>query len=140
MAACLVDTNVLSELVRRRPDPHALAWLDRQAGIALSVVSIEELVFGVQRTKGARRDKLKAWLDALVAGAERVYDVTSAVARASGELRAAREASGRPVAQADMLIAATARVHGLTLATRNVRDFKSCGVVLVDPFSGADVP
>jgi toxin FitB len=60
--------------------------------------------------------------------------VTPAIARASGELRAAREARGRRVAMADMLIAATALAHGLTLATRNVRDFESCGVSLVDPF------
>ncbi|HET6584840.1 MAG TPA: PIN domain-containing protein [Nannocystaceae bacterium] len=61
--------------------------------------------------------------------------VTPSIARAAGELRARRAGRGRPVAQADMLIAATAVVHGLTLATRNVADFVDCGVVLVDPFA-----
>jgi predicted nucleic acid-binding protein len=60
--------------------------------------------------------------------------VTSSIARAAGELPAAREGAGHRVAQADALIAATAVVHGLTLTTRNVRDFAGCGVVLFDPF------
>ncbi len=58
------------------------------------------------------------------------------MARAAGELRAAREATGRRVAQADMLIAATAVIHGFTLATRNTRDVAGCGVALIDPFAG----
>jgi predicted nucleic acid-binding protein len=68
-----------------------------------------------------------------------VLDVTPAVARASGELRAVREAQGRRVAMADMLIAATALTHGLTLVTRNLRDFEGCGVTLVDPFAQSAV-
>ena len=64
----------------------------------------------------------------------RVHDVTTPNARAAAELRAARDAAGRRVAQADMLIAATALVHGLTLATRNVSDFEDCGVPMFDPF------
>ena len=63
-------------------------------------------------------------------------DITPAISRAAGELRAGRDTMGRRLAQADMLIAATALVHGLTLATRDVNDFDGCGVVLVDPFAG----
>jgi predicted nucleic acid-binding protein len=74
------------------------------------------------------------WLDAFVDARPIVLDVTAAIARASGDLRAAREARGRRVAQADMLIAATAPAHGLTLVTRNRRDFEGCGVAVVDPF------
>lgn len=129
----LVDTNVLSELPRPRPDPRALRWLQDQPAILISVVSMEELVFGVSRASPTRRAKLTGWLDTLL-GAAQLLDVTAPVARAAGELRAAREATGRRVAQADMLIAATAVVHGLTLATRNTRDFDGCGVALVDPF------
>ncbi|MGA7120213.1 MAG: PIN domain-containing protein, partial [Polyangiaceae bacterium] len=80
------------------------------------------------------RSRLVRWLDALLEARPTVLDVTAAIARASGELRAAREARGRRVAQADMLIAATALAQGLTLATRNGRDFEGCGVALVDPF------
>lgn len=130
----LVDTNVLSELPRPRPDVHVVRWLEQQRTIILSVVSVEELAFGVARAPAPRRSRLAAWLEALLGSAAAVLDVDLAVARAAGELRAAREASGRRVAQADMLIAATALVHGLTLATRNRTDFVGCGVALVDPF------
>jgi toxin FitB len=131
----LVDTNVWSELARPRPDAAVLRWLTQHEEVAISVVSIEELAYGVARAPHPRRRKLAAWFEAMIESAERVLDVTSAVARAAGELRAARDSVGRPVAQADMLICATALVHGLTLATRNVNDFDGCGVVVVDPFA-----
>jgi predicted nucleic acid-binding protein len=131
----LVDTNVLSELARARPNAGVVRWLGEQRRISLSVVTLEELAFGVARAKGAARGRLRTWLDALLAARPTLLDVTPAVARASGELRAAREAGGRRVAMADMLIAATALTHGLTLVTRNVRDFESCGVALFNPFA-----
>lgn len=130
----LVDTNVLSELPRPRPDPRALRWLTRQDAIIVSVVSVEELAFGVARSPAARRPKLTRWLTGLLDSAAQVLEVNLTVAKAAGELRAVREAAGRRVAQADMLIAATAVVHGLTLATRNTRDFEGCGVALLNPF------
>lgn len=133
---CLVDANVLSELPRPRPNAAVLRWLYQQPTIVLSVVSVEELTFGVARAPIPRRAKLAAWLDELLGSAAEILGVTEAVARAAGELRAARESAGRRVAQADMLIAATAVIHGLTLATRNGRDFVGCGVALVDPFEG----
>jgi predicted nucleic acid-binding protein len=110
-------------------------WLGAQSRIHLSVVTLEELAFGVARASGASRGRLRTWLDALLAARPILLDVTPAVARASGELRAAREARGRRVAMADMLIAATALTHGLTLVTRNVSDFEGCGVTLFDPFA-----
>ena len=131
----LVDTNVISELARARPNAGVVSWFARQGRIHLSVVTLEELTFGVARAKGGVHVRLAKWLDALLAARPPILDVTPAIARASGELRAAREARGRRVAMADMLIAATALAHGLTLATRNVRDFESCGVSLVDPFA-----
>lgn len=133
----LIDTNVLSELARPRPNQAVVTWLAAQRRIHLSVVTLEELTFGVARatpSTGASATRLSKWLDALLAARPIVLDVTSTVSRASGELRAAREARGRRVAMADMLIAATALTHGLTLATRNVRDFEGCGVTLFDPF------
>jgi predicted nucleic acid-binding protein len=130
----LVDTNVLSELARPRPNASVVRWFAEQDQIQLSVVTLEELAFGVARMKGREHAHLARWLDALLAARPPILDVTPAIARASGELRAAREARGRRVAMADMLIAATALAHGLTLVTRNVRDFDSCGVNLFDPF------
>jgi predicted nucleic acid-binding protein len=131
----LIDTNVLSELPRRRPNPHALRWLEHQKEVLLSVVSIEELTFGVARAPAAQQIRLIPWFDALLDGVTRILEITPTISRASGDLRAAREAAGRRVAQADMLIAATALVHGLTLATRNVHDFEACGIILFNPFA-----
>ena len=131
----LVDTNVLSELPRSRPNPNVLAWFAAQETIHLSAVTLEELTFGVARSAPASRPKLGRWLEALLESRPIILEVNSAVARASGELRAERESRGRRVAQADMLIAATALIHGLTLATRNTRDFDGCGVLLVNPFA-----
>ncbi len=130
----LVDTNVLSELPRSRPNANVVAWFAAQETIHVSVVTLEELTFGIARASPAARLRLMRWLDALLDARPMVLDVTAAIARASGELRAAREGRGRRVAQADMLIAATALAHGLTLVTRNGRDFDGCGVALVDPF------
>lgn len=103
--------------------------------IAISVISLEELAYGVAHAPAARRPKLASWLDSMLDSVAQILGVTPAIARASGDLRAARDASGGPVAQADMLIAATALVHGLTLATRDVGDFDGCGIVVIDPFA-----
>jgi predicted nucleic acid-binding protein len=131
----LLDTNVLSELARARPAAKVEAWLRAQSGVAISVITVEELAFGIARAQASRRAKLTRWFEALLETALDVHDVTPAIARAAGELRAGREASGRPVEQADMLIGATAIIHGLTLATRNLADFEGCGVALFDPFA-----
>ena len=130
----LVDTNVLSELPRPRPNANVVRWFATQESIHVSVVTLEELAFGVARAPSERRSRLSRWLDALLDARPVILDVTTAIARASGELRAAREALGRRVAQADMLIAATALTLGLTLVTRNRRDFEGCGLTVLNPF------
>jgi predicted nucleic acid-binding protein len=131
----LVDTNVLSELSRPRPVMRVVDWVSAQPTFAISVVSVEELSFGIARTKGARRANLEKWLEALLDSRVEILDVTSAIARAAGDLRARHVGLGRNVTQADMLIAATAVEHGLAIATRNVRDFVDCGVKVFDPFT-----
>jgi predicted nucleic acid-binding protein len=134
MSRFLVDTNVISELPRRRPNLAVVRWLESQPVVVLSAISIEELAFGVARAKGKAREELQEWLDLLLGSGLRVVDVTAAIARTAGELRALREAKGRPVAQADMLVAACAVHERLVLATRNVRDFEGCGIAVVNPF------
>jgi predicted nucleic acid-binding protein len=131
----LVDTNVLSELPRPRPNAKVVDWFAHQETVHLSVITLEELAFGVARATPRARSRLGRWLGALLEARPSVLDVTPAIARISGELRAARESRGRRVAQADMLIAGTALAHGLTLATRNTKDFDGCGVALFDPFA-----
>jgi toxin FitB len=130
----LVDTNVLSEPARPRPAASVLRFFEVNVAIVISAISIEELAYGIARAPTVRHQKLLAWFEALIESVERVVDVTPEVARTAGELRAMRERAGRPVAQADMLIAASAAVHRLTLVTRNVSDFEGCGVRVLDPF------
>ena len=130
----LVDTNVLRELPRPRPDEGVLRWFAAQRGIHLSVVTLEELAFGIARGTPSSRVRLGRWLDALLASRPVLLEVTPAISRACGELRASRATLGYRVAQADMLVAATALAHGLTLVTHKGRDFEGCGVALFDPF------
>lgn len=112
-----------------------LRWLGAHDDVAMSVITVEELMFGIARAPTGKRGKLTAWCEALLRTGITIHTVTATIARASGELRAARERNGRRVAQADALIAATAVVHGLTLATRNVDDFADFGALIFDPFA-----
>jgi toxin FitB len=132
----LLDTNVISELPRRRPSANVLAWVRELERIAVSAVTLEELIFGVERAPASQRVKLRQWFDRSLELPPVVLPVDDRVALRAGSLRAGRANLGRAVAQADMLIAATASVSGLVLATRNVRDFEGCGVTLFDPFRG----
>jgi predicted nucleic acid-binding protein len=124
----LLDTNVISEWVRPRPDPRVVAWL---AGLDedrafLSVVTLGELRQGVERlASGRRRARLDAWLrDELTARFEdRVLPIDAAVADKWGTILASRDRAGRPIAAVDGFLAATASIHGLTLVTRNAADF-----------------
>lgn len=130
----LIDTNVLSELPRAKPDPHVIAWFELLPEFAISPITLEELRFGIAKVGGKKAVALRAWLDALLASSPRILPVDETIALAAGELRSERERRGRPVAQADMLIAATAIVAGLTLATRNTGDFEGCGIAMINPF------
>jgi predicted nucleic acid-binding protein len=127
----LVDTNILSELSRPRPDPQVLAWLGERTEIALSVVTVEEIHFGLLARPNAR---VMAWFKAFLKDYCRVLPVTEEIARMAGEMRGGFRARGIARTQADMLIAATARVNRLKLATRNERDFTGCGIPVVNPF------
>lgn len=133
--SALVDTNVLSETVRARPNPGVLRWLEAHPVFAISAITLEELAFGIERQAGRRKALLYEWLDRLCADpAPTVVAVDTEIALAAGRLRARRERKGRPVPQADMLIAASALTRGLTLVTRNTDDFEDCGIALVNPF------
>lgn len=130
----LLDTNIVSELPRRDPDPHLLAWFDLLPELAISSITLEELSYGVARATGRNAARLRDWLETLLAIPPQILPVDDRIARAAGELRAARDKMGRPAAQADMLIAATALIYGFTLATRNTADFDGCGIALINPF------
>jgi toxin FitB len=135
MRSWVVDTNVVSELSRLKPDPKVLAFLDRSPSLALSVITLHELEYGIQIAAAQRRDKLRRWLvDLEVAFEGRIIDVTLPIGRAAAELRAAETRSGRVLSALDSLIAATALTLGAGLATRNTVDFEELPLVLIDPW------
>ena len=135
MTRYLLDTNIISELRRSRPDPAVVKWLDGigRANLLLSVLTIGEIHQGIVRL--ARRDPDQArvladWLAALEHGyADRIIPVTSPVTRRWAELNAVR-----PLPVIDSLLAATAIEHDAVLVTRNVRDLEGVDVRMVNPF------
>ena len=131
----LLDTNVVSEL--RRPKPHGavVAWLRGvdDADLHLAAVSLGEIQAGVEITREqdpAKAAEIEAWLE-LVAGSWNVLAADGRVFRAWARLMHGRD--DRLIE--DALIAATAQVHGLTVVTRNVKDFRPFGVTVLDPFA-----
>ena len=136
----LLDTNVLSEVTKPRPENRVLEWLDEidEDRSFISVVSLAEIRRGVAlMDSGRRRDALADWLtnDLPQRFEHRVLAVDEAVAFAWGELMADAKRRGRGMSSMDGLIAATAMAHGLTLATRNIKDFTGCGIELIDPWA-----
>lgn len=136
----LLDTNVVSEWVKPRPDPGVVAWLAEvdEDRVFLSVVTLAELRHGIARmTDGSRRKRLDEWLrnELPLRFEGRVLSIDAVVADAWGEVVAAREAKGRPIDVMDAFIAAVARTHGLTLVTRNAEDFKAFVKAVINPWN-----
>lgn len=138
----ILDTNVLAELMRPKPSPHVEAWLAKQPATALFTTSITEaeIFYGIELlSKEKRREGLLEAAEAMFTEdlAGRVFDFDSDAARAFSSIAAHRRALGRPISHADAQIAAIAQVRGARLATRNVADFKDCGLEIVDPWNGS---
>ena len=135
----LLDTNVLSELLRSAPEPMVLAWLAAHPSETLfvSAVTQAEMMLGARLLPaGKRRASLEAALGAMFSEdfAGRILPFDSAVVPVYVEVVSARRAAGRPIAQFDAQIAAIALHAGAKLATRNVNDFELCGVSVVSPW------
>jgi len=135
----LIDTNVISELMRAKPASAVLDWFGCQdaAALYLSAVGEAELWRGaVILPEGKRRDRLIAEIGAMVSEdfAGRVLPFDSAAAKAFAGIFADRRAAGRPISFPDCQIAAIARARGAALATRNTGDFDGCGVAVIDPW------
>jgi predicted nucleic acid-binding protein len=128
----LADTNILGELARPKPNSGVVVWAGQVTSVQLSVVSVEEIRFGLTWKPNA---KIAEWFERFLEDQCRVLPVTDEIARRSGELRGCLRARGATRTQADMLIAATAITHRLTLVTRNEDDFHDCGVTVLNPFS-----
>lgn len=139
----LLDTNIVSEWTRSRPDPGVVRWLaDLDEDRAhLSVITLGELQEGVDRMpEGRRREQLGHWLRADLTDrfAGRILDVDHAVALRWGSIRATARRGGRTLPVVDALLAATALVHGATLVTRNTNDFARVVPDLVNPWLVAE--
>jgi len=137
----LLDTNVVSELMRESPEPAVARWVSGHPveDLFLSAVSEAELRYGAAILPlGRRRETLFFKIEAMLSDAfeDRVLPFDSAAARAYGHIAAARRSAGRPVASADCQIAAIATARRMRLATRNVRDFEDMGIDIVDPWAG----
>ena len=134
----LLDTNVLSEAVAKAPRAEVVSWVERQSpdDIHLSVVTIGEIDFGIARlAEGLKRLRLQAWRDAIVERTgRRLLPIDLAVVAAWGEVRARAQAEHRTLPALDAFLAATAEVHGLTLVTRNTRDFEVWGGAVFNPW------
>lgn len=132
----LLDTNVVSEVVRRKPQPHVVAWLEQvpDEALHLSVLSLGEIRKGVEWLSGGRRkEQLRLWLeqDLMQWFGDRLLPVSAAVADRWGRLLAELE---RPTPAVDSLLAATALHHELRLVTRNDKDFQFPGLEVVNPW------
>ncbi|WP_019171819.1 type II toxin-antitoxin system VapC family toxin [Pseudaminobacter salicylatoxidans] len=135
----LLDTNVLSEVTKPSPDTYVLEWLHRldEDRTFISVVSIAEIRRGVAlMDKGRRRDALTEWLARELPQRfeQRVLPVDEAVALAWGDLMGVTKRRGRGLSSMDGLIGATAIAQGLTLATRNIKDFDGFDIDLYNPW------
>ena len=138
----ILDTNVVSELMRPDPDPGVVDWVAGQAAINLylSTVSEAELRYGIEiLPTGARRDRLLAEVEGMLREdfAGRVLPFDSAAAQSYAAIAAARRAAGRPINHADCQIAAMARSRGASVATRDINGFEGSGVDIINPWSDA---
>jgi toxin FitB len=135
----VLDTNVLSELIRRDPDDGVLRWMDslNATTIATTAITAAELLYGIARLPaGRRRDLLSEAAHRLIdddlGGRVEPFDASSAIHYAL--LVSERERVGRPISVADGQIAAICRNLGAMLATRNTGDFEATGIDLIDPW------
>ena len=135
----VLDTNVISELLRPAPAPEVEAWLAAQDGATLyfTTVGEAELRHGVAiLSTGQRRNALAKAIEGMLEEdfRDRILPFDSAAARAYAAIAAARRALGRPISQFDCQIAAIARANEAAVATRNTGDFEDCGIAVIDPW------
>ena len=134
----VLDTNVVSELMRQRPSPRVADWVRAHVvnDLRTTAVTVAEVAYGMARLpKGRRRTELAGASSAVFASfADQVLSFDAAAAVTYAEIVAARDVLGEPIDGFDAQIAAICRVHGAVLATRNERDFRDIGIAIVDPW------
>ena len=135
----ILDTNVVSELLRRTPNSSVEAWLSEQSGadIYLTAISKAELRYGVAiMAKGKRQRMLAEAVDAILREdfRDRILSFDSEAADHYAKIAAGRRSDGRPISQFDCQIASIASAHRADVATRNIDDFEGCGIKVLDPW------
>jgi predicted nucleic acid-binding protein len=136
----LLDTCLISELVKKEPSPAVVSWLDGQdeQTLFLSVLNLGELQKGISKLPdGSKKDELQAWvaLDLVERFTGRILDVDLETSLCWGRLQGEAEQTGVKLPVMDSLIAATAAAHGLIVVTRNVKDIERCGVRVFNPWA-----
>jgi toxin FitB len=135
----ILDTNVISEVMRVSPDPAVLDWLRAQplVGLATTTITLAEIRYGLARLRfGRRRRDLETKFNSFVSRglSDRAFAFDAAAAEAYGDIVVARERAGRRLEGFDGLIAAIAKSRGLAIATRDTPDFADCGIPVVSPW------
>lgn len=135
----VVDSNVVSEVMRPQPSELVLNWLNAQDGSRLFVttITLAEIGYGLRiLPEGQRRRQLQRRFEQFIAQAfeERVLDFTVSAAHAYAEILGYRKEVGYPMSLPDGQIAGIAHAHGFAVATRNIKDFQDCGLELINPF------
>lgn len=132
-----LDTNVISETLKKTPNEAVLAWLERfEIELALSTVVIAEIAFGIQKIRPDQRaDRLSEGLSEWRRRyADRIFGLTEEAALEYGEIMGTASRKGRPMSPEDGMIAAVAKLNGGRLATRNLPDFSTTGLELISPW------
>ena len=137
----ILDTNIVSELMRPAPERMVLQWFSNQAAEDLHVtaVTMAEILYGVELISSSRRrDVVRAGAEKMFGDvfADRILTFEDRAALAFSQIASSRRRQGKSMSGTDAQIAAIARVHGATLATRNTYVFEGCGVKLVNPWEG----
>jgi hypothetical protein len=137
----ILDTNVLSELLKLEPEPSVLAWLESQprSQVFTTAITEAEIAYGVALLpKSLHRQKLQDAAQAIFDEefADKVLPFDSRAARTYGDIAVSRRAAGRPISQLDAMIAGIVQAHQGRLVTRNVKDFVDCEINVVNPWDG----
>jgi len=137
----VVDTNVVSELMRPTPSPVVRDWVlaQRPSELRTTAVTVAEIRYGLERLPaGQRRDRLLAVAgEVFRAFGDSILPFDAVAAEWYGRVVFRRESLGRPIEGFDAQIAAICRVHGAAVATRNVKDFEETGIAIIDPWGGS---
>lgn len=134
----IVDTNVLSEVLRPMPYIRVETWMSDHSGASLctTTITLAEIFYGLELIPQGKRKELHVAIETLFAAFDgRILPFDNDAAREFASIFAGRRKSGRPMRELDGQIAAIARSRGAAVATRNIRDFEDCGIELINPWA-----